>query len=128
MYQYPDYMYHHGIKGMKWGVRRANKKRAKDKAFVQDRVKLAKAYLDNSERAVKNIKKSKKEYRNKESYYLDLKDMEQAVSMNKATIARGERAIKKLNDLDISSLKQYKDYRKTDDDVRKSLDWQMYHS
>ena len=22
MYQYPDYMYHHGIKGMKWGVRR----------------------------------------------------------------------------------------------------------
>lgn len=54
--------------------------------------------------------------------------MEQAVSMNKATIARGERAIKKLNDLDISSLKQYKDYRKTDDDVRKSLYWQMYHS
>ncbi len=22
MYQYPDYMYHHGVKGMKWGVRR----------------------------------------------------------------------------------------------------------
>ena len=21
-YQYPDYMYHHGVKGMKWGVRR----------------------------------------------------------------------------------------------------------
>ena len=59
-YQYPDYMYHHGVKGMKWGVRRANKKRSKDKAFIQDRVKLAKAYLDNSERAVKNIKKSKK--------------------------------------------------------------------
>ncbi len=48
--------------------------------------------------------------------------------MNKATITRGERAIKKLDNLEISSLKQYKDYRKTDDDVRKSLDWQMYHS
>ena len=22
MYQYPDYMYHHGVKGMKWGVRK----------------------------------------------------------------------------------------------------------
>ena len=21
-YQYPDYMYHHGVKGMKWGVRK----------------------------------------------------------------------------------------------------------
>ena len=24
-YQYPDYMYHHGVKGMKWGVRKANR-------------------------------------------------------------------------------------------------------
>ena len=26
MYQYPSYMYHYGVKGMKWGVRRARKK------------------------------------------------------------------------------------------------------
>ena len=47
--------------------------------------------------------------------------MKQVASMNKAIIARGERAIKKLDNLKISSLKEYQDYRKMDDDVRESL-------
>lgn len=29
LYQYSDYMYHHGVKGMKWGVRRAKKQMSK---------------------------------------------------------------------------------------------------
>ena len=28
-YQYPDYMYHYGVKGMKWGVRRKSNKLTK---------------------------------------------------------------------------------------------------
>lgn len=31
MYQYPDYLMHHGIKGMKWGVRKAKRKVRKAK-------------------------------------------------------------------------------------------------
>ncbi len=29
MYQYPDYMYHYGVKGMKWGVRKKVKNTVK---------------------------------------------------------------------------------------------------
>ena len=38
-YQYPDYMYHHGVKGMKWGVRRAQKKQARMEAKQQKKNK-----------------------------------------------------------------------------------------
>lgn len=29
MYQYPDYLMHHGVRGMRWGYRRARKTMAK---------------------------------------------------------------------------------------------------
>lgn len=39
MYQYPDYLMHYGIKGMRWGVRRAKKKAErldrKDERYVK---------------------------------------------------------------------------------------------
>ena len=41
MYQYPDYMYHHGVKGMKWGVRKQvakakERKAAKEASYSEE--------------------------------------------------------------------------------------------
>ena len=42
MYQYPDYLMHYGVKGMRWGVRRAKKKAErldrKDERYVKKHV------------------------------------------------------------------------------------------
>ena len=43
MYQYPDYLMHHGIKGMKWGVRKAKRKVRKAQR-LQGRANDEKAY------------------------------------------------------------------------------------
>lgn len=42
MYQYPDYLMHYGVPGMKWGVRRAKKNTArldrKDERYIKKHV------------------------------------------------------------------------------------------
>lgn len=43
MYQYPDYLMHHGVKGMRWGVRRAKRKIRKAKR-LQGYANMKKAY------------------------------------------------------------------------------------
>lgn len=43
MYQYPDYLMHYGVPGMKWGVRRAKRKVRKAKR-LQGRANDEKAY------------------------------------------------------------------------------------
>lgn len=60
MYQYPDYMYHYGIKGMRWGVR---------KQKISERKK---SYLKNRERA-KDYKKASKERKNLSDKELDIR-------------------------------------------------------
>ena len=60
MYQYPDYMYHYGIKGMRWGIR---------KQKISERKK---SYLKNRERA-KDYKKASKERKNLSDKELDIR-------------------------------------------------------
>lgn len=71
MYQYPDYMYHHGVKGMKWGVRksrvkpsRSKKRETSDRSIRKDRLKASKSRrkLSDSEldARIKRLEKEKK--------------------------------------------------------------------
>ena len=53
-YQYPDYMYHHGVKGMKWGVRRIKEQRSAKKQAKKDyKSKRVKAYASHVSRTGK---------------------------------------------------------------------------
>lgn len=48
-YQYPDYMYHYGVKGMKWGVRRAERIEKKQKSRREK-------YINKTSRKIKKNK------------------------------------------------------------------------
>ena len=54
MYQYPNYLAHHGVKGMKWGVRRAKKKQMNER-YTESRQKQDERLY--GKRSVKRINK-----------------------------------------------------------------------
>lgn len=62
MYQYPDYLMHYGIPGMKWGVRKAHKNNYFSKAAKKRRSSYSQDYKD----VEKLRKKSYKQLSNSE--------------------------------------------------------------
>ena len=56
MYQYPDYLMHYGVPGMKWGVRKARKNNYISKAVKKRRSSYSQDYKDTAKLRKKNYK------------------------------------------------------------------------
>ena len=108
MYQYPDYLMHHGIPGMKWGVR---KQRTYDTSTAYGRMKTAKQQYKSDKKAYN--KSFNKAYYHNHAYSLSKKKRE-------ASRKRWEDVKDKVDTLN-SSKKAYKSAKKEYKDYKKSI-------
>lgn len=108
MYQYPDYLMHYGVPGMKWGVR---KQRTYDTSTAYGRMKTAKQQYKSDKKAYN--KSFNKAYYHNHAYSLSKKKRQ-------ASADRWNDAIDKARSLD-SSKKAYKSAKKEYKDYKRNL-------
>lgn len=108
MYQYPYYLMHYGVKGMKWGVR---KQRTYDTSTAYGRMKTAKQQYKSDKKAYN--KSFNKAYYHNHAYSLSKKKRQ-------ASADRWNDAIDKSRTLN-SSKKAYKSAKKEYKDYKRNL-------
>ena len=108
MYQYPDYLMHYGVPGMKWGVR---KQRTYDTSTAYGRMKTAKQQYKSDKKAYS--KSFYNAYNHNHPYSLSKKKRQ-------ASADRWNDAIDKARSLD-SSKKAYKSAKKEYKDYKRNL-------
>lgn len=108
MYQYPDYLMHYGVPGMKWGVR---KQRTYDTNTAYGRMKTAKQQYKSDKKAYN--KSFNKAYYHNHAYSLSKKKRQ-------ASADRWNDAIDKSRTLN-SSKKAYKSAKKEYKDYKRNL-------
>ena len=108
MYQYPDYLMHYGVKGMKWGVR---KQRTYDTSTAYGRMKTAKQQYKSDKKAYN--KAFNNAYFHNHAYSLSKKKRQ-------ASADRWNDAIDKSRSLN-SSKKAYKSAKKEYKDYKRNL-------
>ena len=98
MYQYPDYLMHYGVPGMKWGVRKARKNNYFSKAAKKRRSSYSQDYKDSEKlrkKSYKQLSTSEMKQLNKrleaESQYrrLNPKGFDKGMAIAKKAIAVG---------------------------------------